>query len=85
MKKLLHIYAFGSVCRGEIAKGSDVDLLAITSGGANDLTRAMFSIYAHSKILLIWKESNPFAWHLHLESKLIHSSDGIDFIAHFVE
>ena len=26
-------------------------------------------------------EGNPFAWHLHLESRLLFSSDGVDFIA----
>lgn len=81
MTKLLHIYAFGSICRGEIVPGSDVDLLAISSGGSNDLSRSMFSIYSHSKIRMIWREGNPFAWHLHVESRLIHSSDGADFIS----
>lgn len=81
MTKLLHIYAFGSICRGEIAPGSDVDLLAVSSGGSNDLSRSMFSIYSHSKIRTIWREGNPFAWHLHIESRLIHSSDGADFIS----
>jgi predicted nucleotidyltransferase len=47
MTKLLHIYVFGSICRGEVAPGSDVDLLAISSGGGNDLSRSMFSIYSH--------------------------------------
>lgn len=81
MTKLLHIYAFGSICRGEVVPGSDVDLLAISSGGSNELSRSMFSIYSHSKIRTIWREGNPFAWHLHVESKLIHSSDSADFIA----
>lgn len=80
MTTLLHIYAFGSICRGEIASGSDVDLLAVSSGGSNELSRSMFSIYSHSKIKTIWREGNPFAWHLHIESRLIHSSDCTDFI-----
>ena len=80
MTGLLHIYAFGSICRGEIGPGSDIDLLAITTGGTNELSRSMFSIYSHSKIRRIWKEGNPFAWHLHLESTLIYGSDGNDFI-----
>ena len=29
----------------------------------------------------LWHQGNPFAWHLHLESKLLFSSDGEDFIA----
>ncbi len=81
MTRLLHIYAFGSICRGEIDPGSDIDLLAISSGGSNDLSRSMFSIYSHSKITEIWKEGNPFAWHLHTESRLIFSSDGTDYIS----
>jgi hypothetical protein len=81
MTKLLHIYAFGSICRGEILPGSDVDLLAIRSGGSNDLSRSMFSIYSHAKVRTIWREGNPFAWHLHAESRLIYSSDGADFIS----
>lgn len=80
MTKSLHIYAFGSVCRGDITPDSDIDLLAITTGATNKLSRSMFSIYSHSKIRHIWQEGNPFAWHLHLESKLIYSSDEIDFI-----
>jgi predicted nucleotidyltransferase len=80
MTDLLHIYAFGSICRGDIAPGSDIDLLAIATSVTNELSRSMFSIYSHSKIRRIWKEGNPFAWHLHLESKLIHSSDKTDFI-----
>ena len=80
MTNLLHIYAFGSICRGEIAPGSDVDLLAVTTGATNDLSRSMFSIYSHAKMQRIWLDGNPFAWHLHLESKLIHSSNAQDFI-----
>lgn len=81
MKKALHIYAFGSICRGEIGPGSDIDLLAISSGDSNQLSRSQFSIYSHSKIQKIWLDGNPFAWHLHLESKLIYSSDSRDFIS----
>lgn len=80
MTDLIHIYAFGSICRGEIDSGSDIDLLAIVSGGTkNELSRSMFSIYSHSKVRKIWQEGNPFAWHLHTEAKLIHSNDGSDF------
>ena len=28
----------------------------------------------------MWEEGNPFAWHLHFEAKLIHTSDGHDFL-----
>jgi hypothetical protein len=78
---LLHIYAFGSICRGEISAGSDVDLLAVVSGGQNDFDRSMFSIYTHLRLKEIWIEGNPFAWHLHHEARLIHANDGRDFLA----
>lgn len=81
MTDLLHVYAFGSICRGEISAGSDIDLLAVTTGPANELSRSQFSIYSHSKIARIWEDGNPFAWHLHLESRLIYSSDSRDFIS----
>lgn len=80
MTRQLHIYVFGSICRGEMSPGSDVDLLAITTGAGNQLSRSIFSIYSHSKVQRIWDEGNPFAWHLHLESKLVYSEDGNDFI-----
>jgi Nucleotidyltransferase domain len=81
MSALLHIYAFGSLCRGEVLPGSDVDLLAVVTGARNKLSRSMFSIYSHDKIEFIWKQGNPFAWHLHLESALIFSGDKRDYLA----
>lgn len=78
--KLLHTYAFGSLCRGEFTNGSDVDLLCAVSGGTNTLSREVFSIYSHSRLREIWTEGNPFAWHLFYESRLIYTSDGHDFI-----
>jgi Nucleotidyltransferase domain len=78
--KELHIYAFGSLCRGEVSPESDVDLLAAVSGGSNELKRSVFSIYSHRRLAEIWDEGNPFAWHLHLEAMLIFSHDGNDFL-----
>lgn len=77
---MLHIYAFGSICRGEILEDSDCDLLAISTGEHNRLSKEMFSIYSHKRIHEIWAEGNPFAWHIHLESKPIFLEDRIDFI-----
>jgi Nucleotidyltransferase domain len=77
----LHIYAFGSICRGEVSRDSDVDLLAVWTGGPNSLNRRMFSIYAHRRIKEIWQEGNPFAWHLHLEARPLFLGDGMDFLA----
>jgi hypothetical protein len=77
----MHIYAFGSVCRGDICPGSDVDLLAIVHGHDARFSADDYSIYSYERIREIWQEGNPFAWHLSLESKLVHSSDQSDFIA----
>ena len=76
-----HYYAFGSICRGELDPDSDIDLLACVTGGKPNIDSAKFSIYTHHRLTQLWKEGNPFAWHLHLESKLLFSSDGEDFIA----
>lgn len=74
-------YAFGSICRGEIDRSSDVDLLACITGPDSDIDTDKFSVYQHDRLEGLWAEGNPFAWHLHLESRLLFSSNGIDFIA----
>lgn len=76
----MHIYAFGSVCRGEIDKYSDIDLLAITDGEDTGLTTLKYSIYSYSKIQELWKVGNAFAWHLFYESKLLFSSNKLDYL-----
>jgi len=76
-----HYYAFGSICRGEADSGSDVDLLACISTADPTLDPKKFSIYKHARVRELWQDGNPFAWHLHYESRLIFSSDGSDFIA----
>jgi hypothetical protein len=78
----MHIYAFGSVCRGEIDYGSDIDLLACVDEPARQIDPQKYSIYRYERLKTIWNEGNPFAWHLHLESKLLFSSDGSDFLAY---
>lgn len=77
----MHFYAFGSICRGEVDRSSDVDLLACITGPNPDIDTNMFSVYQHERLRHLWAEGNPFAWHLHLESRLLFSSDGTDFIA----
>lgn len=74
-------YAFGSLCRGEIDRWSDVDLLACVSSPSNVMDPDKFSIYRHERVQQLWHQGNPFAWHLHLESKLLYSSNGEDFLA----
>lgn len=76
----MHIYAFGSICRGDIDPNSDIDLLSITDGFDSRFDPNMFSIYSYSRIIELWKEGNPFAWHLSTEAKLIYSFNGSDFI-----
>ena len=76
----MHIYAFGSVCRGEISQDSDVDLLVIGGGDASQYDPDTYSIYSYERIQELWLEGNPFAWHLFLESRLLFSSDRQDFL-----
>lgn len=76
----VHYYAFGSICRGETDPGSDVDLLACISTTDSTLDPKKFSIYTYDRVRELWREGNPFAWHLHYEARLIFSSDGSDFL-----
>lgn len=76
----MHIYAFGSVCRGEIDISSDIDLLAIFDKVDNNLNYGIYSIYSYNKISELWAKGNPFAWHLAAESRMIYSSDKTNFI-----
>lgn len=70
-----NIYVFGSVVRGEIDQYSDVDLLLITDEKIEDIDPNKYSIYTPQRIQKMYKEGNPFAWHLHYESKLVYTND----------
>ena len=76
----MHIYAFGSICRGEIDNKSDIDLLAVVDGYDNRFDLSIYSIYSYRRLSELWQEGNPFAWHLAAEAKNIFSSNGEDFI-----
>ena len=76
----MHIYAFGSICRGDIYVDSDVDLLALVNGYDSRLNQEKFSIYSYTRIQELWESGNAFAWHLSLESRLIYSDDEDDFL-----
>lgn len=76
----MHIYVFGSVCRGDITRDSDIDLLALVNGRNEDIDPESFSIYSYSRIKTLFASGAPFAWHLHRESKCVFSADGRDFI-----
>jgi hypothetical protein len=77
----MHIYAFGSVCRGDISPDSDIDLLAVVQGHDSRFNPEDYSIYSYGRVMEIWEEGNPFAWHLALESRLLYSSDQSNFLA----
>ena len=76
----MHIYAFGSVCRGEVDESSDIDMLALVNGYDSRFNPSDYSIYSYERIQELWNQGNPFAWHLFLESKLVYSQDNIDFL-----
>jgi len=76
----MHLYAFGSLCRGEIATDSDVDLLALVSGLDDRFDPSKYSIYSYAKMKTMWLKGSPFAWHLSLESRMLYSEDGCNFL-----
>lgn len=76
----MHLYAFGSVCRGDITHDSDIDLLALVSGHDARLNPTKYSIYSYAKMKTMWLQGSPFAWHLSLESRLLYTKDGADFL-----
>jgi hypothetical protein len=76
----MHIYAFGSLCRGEIGLDSDIDLLAIADHYNPLLDKKLFSIYSYRRIQELWLEGNPFSWHLSLEARLIYGFDERDYL-----
>ncbi|PIT17951.1 nucleotidyltransferase domain-containing protein [Snodgrassella alvi] len=81
----MHIYAFGSICRGEVDLFSDIDLLAIVNGRNHSFNPKNYSIYTYARINELWEQGNPFAWHLFLESRLIYSSDSSDYLRNLRE
>lgn len=78
----MYIYAFGSICRGEVDFYSDIDLIAISENQSriSGLDPNKFSIYSEKRLKEYWKSGNPFAWHLYQESRLIYSLHGHDLI-----
>lgn len=76
----MHIYIFGSICRGDVKQDSDIDMLAIVSNHNRNLSKDTFSIYSYKRIYSLWQEGSPFAWHLHFESKLVYSPNRSDYI-----
>jgi hypothetical protein len=58
-----------------------VDLLAIVERFDERFDPKTYSIYSYTRLHQLWREGNPFAWHLSQEAGLIFASDQIDFIA----
>jgi len=77
----MHVYAFGSIVRGQIDFSSDVDLLALVVSYSPNLDPSKYSIYSYKRMQELWIQGNPFAWHLSLEAKLLFSPDGSDPLA----
>jgi hypothetical protein len=77
----MHVYAFGSICRGEIALDSDIDLLALVEGHDDRFDPGKYSIYSYSKMALLWSRGSPFAWHLCREARMLFASDHTDYLA----
>lgn len=42
---------------------------------------SIYSIYSYKRLAELWKEGNPFAWHLASEARIIFSSNGEDFLS----
>ena len=77
----MHIYVYGSVCRGEFVPGSDVDLLAVLDDSSKTVDLGLSIPYMRLRRLEdLWAQGNPFAWHLAIESKLIYAEDDFDVI-----
>ena len=55
-------------------------MLAVTEGEDPRFDRDTYSIYSYNRLRELWREGNPFAWHLSLESRLLFSEDGTDFL-----
>ncbi|HEY4249229.1 MAG TPA: nucleotidyltransferase domain-containing protein [Lacunisphaera sp.] len=74
-------YIFGSVCRGEPDKGSDVDVLVIADG-AQDLKNlpTAWSRYSRRRISVLYRRGTLFAWHLYLESVQLWPRDTVGFL-----
>jgi len=63
-----------------MSKDSDIDMLALVNDKDDRFDGDVYSIYSYERLNELWKEGNPFAWHLFLESKLIYSDDGSDYL-----
>ena len=75
-----YIYAFGSICRGEVDKYSDLDIIVVGNDINIENIPTGISLYKEDTIIELWDEGNPFAWHLFCESRMLYSFSNVDFI-----
>jgi len=79
----MYIYLFGSLCRGELDEFSDIDLLVVHDSEQKNISQLdtqIYSIYSEKRLLELWDEGNPFAWHLFKESTLVYSLNNENLI-----
>ena len=62
------IYIFGSIVRGEVDPGSDVDVLVIVEGRQRLRFPPHWSVYSRARLTSLYKRGTLFAWHLHKEA-----------------
>lgn len=75
------IYAFGSVTRGDVSPTSDVDILVLDDTPSASQFPSDWSVYSNNTISKYYRDGRLFAWHLHLEAVLLHSTDGRSFLS----
>jgi len=74
------IYIFGSFVRGEIDSHSDIDMLCVHQVCESLDLPNNIQIYTIEEVKNIFLRGDLFAHHLHLESRLIYTSDGTDVL-----
>lgn len=75
------VYAFGSIVRGDVQSTSDVDILAIPFTENTSKFPATWSIYSPKLLEQYFEEGRLFAWHLHLEARVVYTPNKVDFIS----
>lgn len=74
------IYVFGSLCRGDSTRTSDVDVLAVPFEVDASRFPRDWSVYSPELLTEYFKNGRLFAWHLHLEAKCLFSPRAVPFL-----
>jgi len=75
------LYVFGSTVRGEVDQQSDVDVLAVIESKSEKIKLPKtFLVYSKTELAGCFARGDLFSHHLALESRLMHSCDGVDVI-----